>query len=340
MGSGGTVTSGADWFVNWADFPSVVPSTRRPGPRTGCSRNPAASIPTTSASRSATMPGRVGRRPCPARRRDTDRARIRVAVSRRRWRAGRLARRAPHRRWTRPLGRQTGGRYDLAQRHDRQGRPARWRGPGTRRPRLRLLPDRCCAHGRGARRRLSDRGTREVRDIALVRHGAGGWSEPVLVHGDGWRIDACQSTDRRGRAWYRVGVAWFTAPDVPRVRIAFSEDAGRSFSPPVEVASGNVAGRVDVVLLEDGTRDRELAAGISGRGEIRAQPFDRAVPWVQRSSSRAPPCTAPPASRKCPRGRWPALCVDRHRRPATGQDGIRAAPLVASRDGPGRSALC
>jgi len=121
-----------------------------------------------------------------------------------------------------------------------------------------------------------DRGEREVRDIALVRYSGGRWSEPVRVHDDGWEIDACPvngpAIDARGRT---VAVAWFTAPDLPRVRLAFSQDAGRSFAAPIEVASGDLAGRVDVVLLEDGRAVVSWLQQSPAGAEIRAQPFDR-----------------------------------------------------------------
>jgi hypothetical protein len=121
-----------------------------------------------------------------------------------------------------------------------------------------------------------DRSEQEVRDIALVRHSGGRWSEPVHVHDDGWKIDACPvngpASDARGRT---VVVAWFTASDRPRVRLAFSQDAGRSFARPIEVASGDLAGRVDVVLLDDGRAIVSWLQPSAAGAEIRAQPFDR-----------------------------------------------------------------
>jgi hypothetical protein len=120
-----------------------------------------------------------------------------------------------------------------------------------------------------------DRSNDELRDIGVVRLVDGKWSAPSLVHADGWRIDACPvngpAVDSRAA---RVAVAWFTAADGPRVRLAFSDDAGRSFGSAIEVASGEVIGRVDVVLLDDG---RAVVSWMrrSGRGaEIVARPFD------------------------------------------------------------------
>ena len=121
-----------------------------------------------------------------------------------------------------------------------------------------------------------DRSDDEIRDIAIVRHAADGWSEPVHVSNDGWRIDACPvngpAVDARGDD---VVVAWFTAPDKPRVRVAFSSDGGRTFSKPVEVASGRVAGRVDVVLLANGRAAVSWLADAPGAAEVRVQRFAR-----------------------------------------------------------------
>ena len=99
-----------------------------------------------------------------------------------------------------------------------------------------------------------DRSPTEIRDIAIIRRVDGSWTEPVTLHADGWQIDACPvngpQADARGSD---VIVAWFTAAnDQPLVRIAFSGDAGETFSEPVRVDAGNPLGRVDVLLLDAG----------------------------------------------------------------------------------------
>jgi hypothetical protein len=49
-------------------------------------------------------------------------------------------------------------------------------------------------------------------------------------------------------------VAWFTgAQDTARVRVAFSGDAGASWSAPTRADDGEPVGRVDVELLDDGS---------------------------------------------------------------------------------------
>jgi hypothetical protein len=121
-----------------------------------------------------------------------------------------------------------------------------------------------------------DRSPAEIRDVAVVRRTTSGWSAPQAVHKDGWHMPACPvngpAIDAQGS---EVAVAWFTAPDRPRVRLAFSSDAGRSFSAPVEVAAGRVAGRVDVILLEDGRAAVSWLEETADGAEIRVQPFTR-----------------------------------------------------------------
>lgn len=105
-----------------------------------------------------------------------------------------------------------------------------------------------------------DRTADEVRDIAIVRRTAAGWSEPALVHADGWRIPGCPVNGPAVAAGgWRVAVAWFTAAAsgtppraVPRVRIAFSDDGGARFGRPHEIDGGRPLGRVDLLLTTGG----------------------------------------------------------------------------------------
>jgi len=112
-----------------------------------------------------------------------------------------------------------------------------------------------------------DRSPEEVRDIYFVRRQEGGrWTEPKPVHADGWQINGCPvngpSVAADGR---RVAVAWFTgAGDEQSVKVAFSGDAGSNFGAPTRVDDGNALGRVDVVMLPDGSA---LVCWMSGGAE-------------------------------------------------------------------------
>jgi hypothetical protein len=78
--------------------------------------------------------------------------------------------------------------------------------------------------------------------------------QPALVHADNWHIEGCPVNGPSVVAdGERVVVAWFTgARDTARVNVAFSNDAGATFSAPVRVDDGNPAGRVDVEFAPDG----------------------------------------------------------------------------------------
>ena len=100
-----------------------------------------------------------------------------------------------------------------------------------------------------------DRSDDEVRDIHVISWTDIGWGEPRAVHADGWETGACPvngpAVDARSE---RVVVAWFTAAGgIPRVKVAFSEDSAETFAEPHVVDDGDPAGRVDVVMLEDGS---------------------------------------------------------------------------------------
>lgn len=122
-----------------------------------------------------------------------------------------------------------------------------------------------------------DRSEQEVRDIHLVRRQSGGWSAPRPVHEDRWQIKACPVNGPQLAAdGRRVALAWFTGEgDSPRVQVAFSTDAGASFGRPARVDDGGALGRVDVVLLADGSA---LVCWMSGGAEGGANKVRRVAP--------------------------------------------------------------
>jgi hypothetical protein len=98
-----------------------------------------------------------------------------------------------------------------------------------------------------------DRSDKEIRDIVVAPPQASAHSTPV--HADGWFIKGCPVNgpriDARGS---NVAVAWFSAAnDKQVVNVAFSRDGGATFGPPIHAGAEHDAGRVDLVLLGDGT---------------------------------------------------------------------------------------
>lgn len=115
-----------------------------------------------------------------------------------------------------------------------------------------------------------DRSADELRDISIVRHVSGRWTKPKTLNPDGWKIPGCPvngpQLDADGN---RVVAAWFTgANNDPRVYVAFSEDAGATFGKPIRVDGGQAAGRVDAVLLADGSAAVTWVAQTGGKSQL------------------------------------------------------------------------
>jgi hypothetical protein len=261
-----TVAAGTDWFVNWADFPSVVALDERRYfahwlQRSGPGRYSYDVVVTTSAD------GGVN--------------------------------------WTPPIrphtdGTETEHGFVSLFAHDGEA-AAVWldgrrfadtgAGPASNEMQLRfatlrhdagqtvsglevLLDDRICdccqtavaITGNGPVVFYRDRLAGEIRDISVTRYQDGQWSQPQPVHEDGWEINACPvNGPAADAAGSDVVVAWFTgAQQTPRVRLGFSSDAGATFHSVVPVDDGEPIGRVDVLLLDDG---RALVVWLERVGE-------------------------------------------------------------------------
>lgn len=138
-----------------------------------------------------------------------------------------------------------------------------------------------------------DRSEEEVRDISVVRQIDGTWSEPVPVARDNWVWRACPVNGPSVAAVEdAVGVAWFTAAnDRPVVKVAFSSDGAATFGPPVVADLGNPLGRVHFQMLSP-TRGAVVwleAEGDGARWQLRLVSADGSMdePRVVGSTSRA-----------------------------------------------------
>ncbi len=111
-----------------------------------------------------------------------------------------------------------------------------------------------------------DRSQKEVRDVYTVRQTKGTWTTPQPVYGDNWEINGCPvngpSVAAAGR---NVVVGWYTGVgSKPSVKLAFSSDAGATFGNPIAVDDGETQGRVDVLVLPDNSA---LVCWLSGNAD-------------------------------------------------------------------------
>lgn len=116
-----------------------------------------------------------------------------------------------------------------------------------------------------------DRSPGEIRDIYVSRYVGGKWTPGVAVHKDNWMIAACPvngpALSADGKT---VAIAWFTATgDEGHSYAAFSSDAGASFGTPIRLDDASALGRVDVQLLRDGSAIATWIEFAEGRGQFK-----------------------------------------------------------------------
>ena len=119
------------------------------------------------------------------------------------------------------------------------------------------------------------RSAEELRDIRIVRRIDGQWTDPVKLHQDGWRIEACPVNGPALIAREnQLVAAWFTmADDHPRVQLALSTDSGASFTHLISLGEGRALGRVDLAWWQDGFVVSWLDGG-SPQAALRLAYFD------------------------------------------------------------------
>jgi hypothetical protein len=123
-----------------------------------------------------------------------------------------------------------------------------------------------------------DRSPDEIRDISIIRWIDSGWTRPAPVHPDHWKIDHCPVNGPAIAAdGEHVAVAWFTsAGDSGRVFLAQSGDGGATFDAPVRIDEGNPVGRVDVVARGRGGAIVSWMEFTAGRqAEVRVRSVNR-----------------------------------------------------------------
>jgi hypothetical protein len=121
-----------------------------------------------------------------------------------------------------------------------------------------------------------DRSATEIRDISISRYVNGQWSEPAVMHRDNWQINACPvngpALSASGR---RVAIAWFSAKgEQGHAYAAFSTDAGASFGTPIALDDFSALGRVDVALLDDGSAMATWIEFQEGRAQFKMRRVD------------------------------------------------------------------
>lgn len=121
-----------------------------------------------------------------------------------------------------------------------------------------------------------DRSPEEIRDIWTVRRTPDGWQPPTRLAHDDWQIPGCPVNGPAiAAAGDRGAVAWFSLRDGnPEVKVAFTGDAGASFSEPILLDHGS--------SLEIDDANPRQVANLAGSSSVAAPvPLGRVdVAWI------------------------------------------------------------
>lgn len=98
-----------------------------------------------------------------------------------------------------------------------------------------------------------DRSENEIRDIYFSRFLEGKWTESQAVFNDNWNIAGCPvngpSISSKNDT---IAVSWFTMADnSSKVKVAFSNNDGETFNVPIDVNFVNPIGRVDIEVIDE-----------------------------------------------------------------------------------------
>lgn len=251
-----TVATGENWFVNWADFPSVVPISSTLWAAHWLVRREAGGYAYDAYATVSENAGRTWSKPFLLHHDGTDTEHGFVTLFAAHKGVGAI--------WL--DGRNIAGNFEPSDGSSTTDgmalRAARFDASGVLSDEqvIDTLTCDCCQtdiaiSNEGPVAVYRDRSEDEIRDIYISRFVDGRWQEGKPVYSDGWKIAACPVNGPVVRAnGDTVVVTWFTAADDrPVVKSAWSFDAGRTFSSPIIVDDQSVIGYIGSVLVADDT---------------------------------------------------------------------------------------
>ncbi|MEL0008380.1 MAG: sialidase family protein [Flammeovirgaceae bacterium] len=117
-----------------------------------------------------------------------------------------------------------------------------------------------------------DRSKDEIRDIYYSRYIDSNWTDPKPIHDDGWEINGCPvngpNIDSNEE---NVVVSWFSASNGrPKVNLKFSRDNGRTFGDKILVDNieNSPIGRVDVEFISSDEVIISWLSTVEGKGKL------------------------------------------------------------------------
>ena len=124
-----------------------------------------------------------------------------------------------------------------------------------------------------------DRREDEIRDISIVRKENARWSKPVRVSADNWKIGGCPVNGPAVVANNKmVVVAWYTESNqTPKVQYAFSQDGGATFGNVIRSDDGRPMGRIDLLYHKGEVYQTWMERIEQGDAEIRMRVLSKSA---------------------------------------------------------------
>lgn len=129
-----------------------------------------------------------------------------------------------------------------------------------------------------------DRSENEIRDMAIVRYVDGAWTKPMPLAIELWEIAGCPVNGPAVVAKEKlVAATWFTAKDqFPQVKMAVSNDAGENFGEAITVSEGITSGRVGITLLADESIVVSYLDNHDGRAHLMVAHYNRSGMFLNK----------------------------------------------------------
>ena len=119
-----------------------------------------------------------------------------------------------------------------------------------------------------------DRSHEDIRDIYYTKlQNNHTWSTPKPIYNDDWKISGCPVNGPAiSTKEDLVAVSWFTvAQDTPQIKVAFSNDNGTTFNRPILIGNTMSLGRLDIEMLDEISAVVSWMETVNGQTVIKIQ---------------------------------------------------------------------
>ena len=132
--------------------------------------------------------------------------------------------------------------------------------------------------------------------VAVTTDGGNSFSPSQRVAVDNWRIDGCPDSGPAAvRSGNRVYVAWLTeaSPEISGVRLTWSDDAGKTWAPPVRASQNILDANYPAISVADDGQVILVFQGRDSQGQAGWGPYGLYVVAISSDGKLSPPTMVP-----------------------------------------------